>query len=760
MKICKVLLRESVRQTDKAYTYKVPEELVDKVVPGSYVNVPFGFGNRKQAALVVSVTDDISKLEFDPTKLKNIDSLLDLYPVMNRDQLALIDVLKSRLLCTSGEVISMMVPSAVGTVAKAKASFVDLNSKEEAEAALMSGKLRSIAHINMLEYLLAYGATERKKLLASTKASDAQLRSLREKGLISISTRLLTREEAGAEKIANPGESSASESFRIVHDLNPEQMEAFNQVKESLDKPQVFLLHGITGSGKTEVYLKCAGEVLNQGGCVIYLVPEISLTPQTVSWIRGRFGDTAAVMHSRLTDRQKYDEWDRIRRGQARIVVGPRSSVFAPVENLKLIIIDEEHDSSYKSESFPKYNTRDIAILRMKRSSCPLVLGSATPLVTSYHSAKTGAYKLLKLNKRAAADAVLPEVKIVDMKRQIKEGYGDLLSAPLRSAMAKAFSNGQQVMLFLNRRGYSRTLVCNSCGETVQCPNCSVAMTLHNNRRSASRLLICHYCGYTIPGDEAVCRECEGTRFKKAGIGTQQLEEILTSLFPGIRVLRMDQDTTMLPGAHEKILSDFRDHKADILVGTQMIAKGHDFSNVTVVGVLGADLIAMSSDYKSSERGFELITQAAGRAGRGNIPGKVYLQSLHPDNPLLFYAANQNYEAFYEAEIDYRKTMNLPPFKAVGEIVLSLPDEDMLAQRTRDLGKYLKDFISYQDKKLGLELFGPVPAPIYELRGRYRNVFMIKSSKKSYLNEVFRQVMEDFDPSVYPLSFDNDAGGN
>lgn len=398
--------------------------------------------------------------------------------------------------------------------------------------------------------------------------------------------------------------------------------------------------------------------------------------------------------------------------------------------------------------------------MRIKQSSCPLILGSATPLVSSYFAAKKGAYKLLKLTKRAAPDAVLPDVEIVDMKRQVKEGYGELLSAPLRSAMAKAFSDGKQVMLFLNRRGYSRTVVCSACGEPAACPNCSVAMTLHNNRRLAGRLLVCHYCGYTIPAIEAECKECKGRRFKRVGIGTQQLEEILSELYPHEKVLRMDQDTTMAPGAHEQILTKFRNGEASILVGTQMIAKGHDFPDVTVVGVLGADLIALSSDYKASERAFELITQAAGRAGRAGDKGKVFLQSLRPDNPLLMYAARQDYEAFYESEISYRKVMRLPPFCAVGEVVLSLPDEDMLAARTADVYKYLKEFLSYQDKSLGFELFGPVPAPIYELRGRYRNVFMIKSSRKSYLNEVFRQMIEDFDSSLYPLSFDNDAGGN
>ncbi len=758
MNVCKVLLRECVRQTDKAYTYMIPEDLEGKITEGSYVKVPFGFGNRKQTALVTAVSDSSSVTGFDISKLKKVDSLLDLYPVMNKDQMALIEPLRSRLLCTSGDVISMMVPSAVGTVGKAKASFVDVASKEDAEAALDSGKLRSMAHISMLEYLLANGPTERKKLLSITKASDAQLRSLREKELITVTTRLLSREEVSAEEKITEEESS--DSFRVIHDLNDEQQRAFDSVTESLGKPEVFLLHGITGSGKTEVYLKCAGEVIERGGCVIYLVPEISLTPQTVSWIRGRFGDTAAVMHSRLSDRQRYDEWDRIRRGDARIVVGPRSSIFAPVKDLQLIIIDEEHDSSYKSESFPKYSTRDIAFLRMRINSCPLILGSATPLVSSYYSAVNGQYKLLKLNKRAAQDAVLPEVTIVDMKEQVKEGYGDLLSGPLRVAMAKAFSKDQQVMLFLNRRGYSRTLVCNTCGEPVYCPSCSVAMTLHNSTRIEGRRLICHYCGFTIPCSEASCRECNGTKFKRAGVGTQQLEEMLKELYPDRKVLRMDQDTTMLPGAHESILSAFREHEADILVGTQMIAKGHDFPSVTVVGVLGADLIATSSDYKASERAFELITQAAGRAGRGGERGQVYLQSLRPDNPLLMYAAKQDYDAFYESEIKYREVMCLPPFKAVGEIVLSLPDEDMLATRTSDLGKYLKDFLSYQDKALGFELYGPVPAPIYELRGRYRNVFMIKSSRRSYLNGVFRQVMEDFDPNIYPISFDNDAGGS
>ncbi|MCQ2515878.1 MAG: primosomal protein N' [Saccharofermentans sp.] len=758
MRIAGVYLREAVRQTDKIYTYKVPDSMIDQVVPGSYVKVPFGFGNKTQIALVASISDDTSTLSFDPNKLKSIESLIDLYPVMNADQLSLIEPLKQQLLATSGDIISMMLPSLIGTASRAKASFVCIDDEDIVRETLKTNKLRSINHIHILEFLLEQGEIEKKQLLTITKTTDAQLKSLRDKGLIRVYSRLLTREESSVEDLNVSSEGK--ESFRVVHTLNDEQEEAFTKVTKSLGKPEVFLLNGITGSGKTEVYLKCAGEVLNRGGSVIYLVPEISLTPQTVSWLRGRFGDVVAVIHSRLTDKQRYIEWDRIRRGEARIVVGARSSIFAPVDNLQLIIIDEEHDSSYKAENFPKYNARDIAFLRITKSSCPLILGSATPLVTSYYAANKNAFKLLKLNKRANPYAVLPEVKIIDMKNQVIEGYGNLISGPLRTAMAEAFSQNKQVILFLNRRGYSRSLFCNNCGEAVSCPNCSVGMTLHNNRHSNERLLICHYCGFTIPTSMAKCNNCDGTKFRKAGVGTQQLEEILHELYPKEKVLRMDQDTTMGQGSHEDILTRFRNKEASILVGTQMIAKGHDFPNVTVVGVLGADLIALSSDYKSSERAFELITQSAGRAGRAGEKGKVYLQSLHSDNPLLKYAAKQDYEAFYESEISYREAMRLPPFKAIGEIVLSLPDENELALRIRDVDKYVREFVSYQDSKYEFEVYGPTPAPIYELRGRYRYVLILKAAKKAYLNAVFKQMMEDFDSNYYPLSFDNDAGGN
>ena len=423
---------------------------------------------------------------------------------------------------------------------------------------------------------------------------------------------------------------------------------------------------------------------------------------------------------------------------------------------MSLIILDEEHDSSYKSESHPRYSAKDIARMRSLITGCSVVLGSATPSVESFYAANLGAYKLLELKQRARQEAKLPNIVHVDMKEQIKLGSGSMLSVPLRQAMSVAFSENKQVILLLNRRGFSRTLVCESCGEPVTCKNCSVATTLHNNRRNGTQSLICHYCGYTVPSYEAVCSVCNGTRFTKAGFGTQQLEEFLHTVFPHEKVLRMDQDSTMTPGAHKEIIEKFANKEASILIGTQMIAKGLDFPDVTVVGVLGADLMLASTSFKASERAFQLITQAAGRAGRGDHPGTVFIQSMRPEQPLFQFACTQNYRALYEQEIEYRQKLSLPPFKAIGEVVLSLPDENLLIQRANILSKYLNDFIGFQDKKYQFEVFGPMPCVIYELRGRYRMSFVIKAANKSAINGVFKRLIEDFDHVKYPMSFDND----
>ena len=753
---CSVILRGAVRETDRQYTYKIPEDLEGKVFPGSFCKVPFGFGNKTRSAVVMSVSSDAGK---GIKGIKEIKSLIVDYPVLTEDLLGLIDTLSERFNCTKGDVIELMVPSCVENHKCPTEVFVELVDKDTALKVLSMGVLRSAVHVNIIEYLLERGKCSRKELCVAVSASTAQVKAVEEKGLVRLTNEISTADPDEANSILEdvPTDGKFSETY----DLNDEQKEAVNRITDENGKvsPGVHLLFGITGSGKTEVYLKCAQRVIDAGGTVLYLVPEISLTPQTISWIKGRLGGVVAVLHSRLTDRQRFSQWEMIRTGKAKVVVAPRSGVFAPAENVKLIIIDEEHDGSYKSESHPRYSAKDIARMRTKKNNAALVLGSATPSVESFYAAEKGFFDLVELTSRARSAAKLPEIVPVDMKEQVKLGAGDILSIPLRQAMAVAFSQKKQVLLFLNRRGYARTLVCEDCGKPVSCVNCSVGMTLHNNRRTGSQSLICHYCGYMIPSSEAQCSFCGCRHFTKAGFGTQQLETLLQEVFPHEKVLRMDQDTTVSPGAHREIIERFSRKEASILIGTQMIAKGLDFPDCTVVGVLGADLMISASSYKASERAFQLITQAAGRAGRGDDPGKVFIQSYDPANPLFRYACTQDYRAFYDTEIAYRQKMNLPPFKAIGEIVLSLEDEGALQERGRDLYHYLSDFLSYQDKSYGFELYGPVPAVIYELRGKYRLSFILKAVNKSAINAVFRHVIEDFDHTRYPLSYDNDPTG-
>ena len=748
---CSVILRGAVRQTDNLYTYRVPEELRTETFVGSLVNVPFGKGDSQRCGVIVDIKDSF---EGDEGSVKDIASFISSKPVLNSDQIALIDKISDRFNCTKGDVVELMVPSCVVNHKNPLEVFVELVSEETAKDVLDSEILRSAAHINILEYLLERGKCTRKELMASLSCSAAQVKALEDKGLIRL---LKESSDCEIPRMAIPDEVPEGK-FTEEYDLSDEQQTAVDEILKGIDekKDNTYLLFGITGSGKTEVYLNIAKKVISEGGSVIYMVPEISLTPQTINWIKGRLGDNVAVLHSRLTDKQRYEQWNNIRTGKARVIVGPRSGVFAPAVNLRLIILDEEHDGSYKAESHPRYSARDIARMRAKITGCSVVLGSATPSIESFYAAQAGAYKMLELKCRARSEATLPEIIPVDMKEQIKLGSGDMLSVPLRQAMSVAFSNNKQVILLLNRRGFSRTLVCEDCGEPVTCKNCSVAMTLHNNRRNGTQSLICHYCGYTLPAYEARCSFCNSNHFTKAGFGTQQLEEFLHATFPHEKVLRMDQDSTMTPGAHKEIIEKFANKEASILIGTQMIAKGLDFPDVTVVGVLGADLMLASSSFKASERAFQLITQAAGRAGRGDTPGKVFIQSFRPEQPLFKFACTQNYRAFYEQEIEYRQKLKLPPYKALGEIVLSLPDEDLLIRRANELARYLNDFLGFQDKRYQFEIYGPMPCVIYELRGRYRMSFVIKAVNKSAINGVFKRLIEDFDHTKYPMSFDND----
>lgn len=758
MKIAKIILRDSVRETDKLYDYLIPEGM--KVEVGFYCDVPFGKGNKLVKALVYEIEEkdldkDKDKDKGPSSNLKSINRLIDNRRVLNDDQLELISLIRNRYTCLRSDAIGLMIPSVIGKYNPPMETYVSIKDREETINALSNVEFRSIMQINALEYLLQYGETNRKKLIEDTKSSLSTIKTLSDRGFITLNKRAkeITEYPSFIES------KSIDSSFESINLLNDEQKQAVNRITSSSISGEIFLLHGITGSGKTEVYLKCAEEALRKGGGIIYLVPEIALTPQAVSWIYTRFGDKTAVLHSRLTEKEKLIEWKKIRDGKVSVVVGPRSAIFSPIKNLSLIIIDEEHDSSYKSETHPRYLTSEIAMMRSKITGARIILGSATPSISSYYAATNNIYTLLKLRSRAKKEAELPTIYSVDMRNQIKLGAGDLLSLPLRSAMSKAISNNKQVILFLNRRGYSRTMICSSCKNIVMCPNCTTGLTLHLNRRGADRMLVCHYCGYVIKPQEVICDTCKGTGFINSGIGTEQLYEKIKELFPREQILRMDQDTTMKSGSVEEIIDSFRKKKASILIGTQMIAKGHDFPDVTVVGILGADLLSNQENYRSSERAYQLITQASGRAGRGDHKGEVFVQNYNPEQPLIKYSIIGDYESFFKSEINYRKSMSLPPFKAMGELMLSLGSEDELLIKITILSRYLREYISYQDKSLGIELLGPKESPIYELRNRYRMNFIIKAYKKSTIISIFKQVNKDFHPKDYPISYDTDGGG-
>ncbi|MBQ3865412.1 MAG: primosomal protein N', partial [Clostridia bacterium] len=505
--------------------------------------------------------------------------------------------------------------------------------------------------------------------------------------------------------------------------LSPEQAEAFRALRDQYDRGEATasLLYGVTGSGKTRVMLALCDHVLKQGRRVVYLVPEIALTGQSAALLIGKYGDRVAVIHSALSDGERHDAFVSIRRGEKDVILGTRSAVFAPVEDLGLIVIDEEQDGSYKSDTLLKYHARDVARFRCARNGAMLLLASATPDVESYYKAKSGAYSLIHLTKRFGG-ATLPEVKIADLRGDLRREPGILLGRMLRREITENLDRNEQTILLMNRRGYRQFLSCLKCGEVVRCPNCSVSLTVHSGVR---KRLSCHYCGYTVPFP-AACPACGDERLITHGAGIQQLEEELGKAFPAARVLRMDSDTLTGKGSHEAILSQFRERKADILIGTQMVAKGHNFPQVTLVGVVMADTALYLSDYRAAEHTFSLLTQVIGRAGRAEKPGRAVVQTLNPYHNVFSLAASQDYEAFYENEIAIRRTFLFPPFCRIAALTLSDEDEGRLLIRCRDVADRLQDGLSGDFSDVKLVIYGPFEAPVYKMKNVFRKRFIFK----------------------------------
>ena len=695
-----VIVDISLEKLDRVFDYKVPAYLEGILHPGMQVWIPFGNGNRRIKGFVVSLADTCSYEEY---KVKELLGVCEGAISVEGQLIELAAWMRERYGCTMNQAMKTVLPVKNKVKEKTKV-LVSLNIDKTAVDEYAEKNKRAKARIRVLQTLLEKGTLEKDKLLEEASTTGATLKELQEAGLLSLQSETIYR----LPKIAR------EEKKEII--LNQNQQTILDNFRQDFAEGRCenYLLHGVTGSGKTEVYMGMLENVLNSGKQAIVLIPEIALTFQTVMRFYGRFGDKVSVIHSKMSAGERYDQMERAKRGEISIMIGPRSAVFTPFSNLGMIIIDEEHEGSYKSETNPKYHAREVAKKRCEMSPASLVLGSATPSIESYFKASCGEYKLLKLPNRIN-DLNLAAVQVVDLRQELKEGNRSVISRALRKQMQEALDKNQQIMLFLNRRGHTGFISCRSCGHVLKCPHCDVSLTLHKDGR-----MRCHYCGYeqtTVKN----CPECGSPYIGGFRAGTQAIEEVVRKEFPDAKILRMDMDTTRKKGSYEAILESFSKKEADILIGTQMIVKGHDFPAVTLVGVLLADLSLHASDYMAAERTFQLLTQAVGRAGRGNLPGNAVIQTYQPEHYAVQRAAAQDYEGFYDLEIAYRDLMSYPPMSGMLAMLLQGADEDILEAESEKI----KTMILEMDIPL-LRVTGPTPAVISKISDIYRRVIYLK----------------------------------
>ena len=710
-----IIVDISHEKLDRSFQYKVPKELEEEIQVGMVVTIPFGNGNHERKGYVIGLSD---KPVFDIARMKELRGICSSEETTEERLIALAAWMKNRYGSTMVQALKTVFPVREKVKAKEK-RYVVLNIEEEAADKLASEleRGRCKARARVLRALL----TEKK--LDYTRASKeigmtaSVLRPLIDQGVVQV-----TQDEVY--RMAVDGDNIPREKLSV---LTEAQEEALKQIQEewSREIPRPVLIHGVTGSGKTQIYMQLIQQVIDEGRQVIVLIPEIALTYQTVRRFYGWFGDKVSVLNSRLSQGERYDQFKRAKRGEIQIMVGPRSALFTPFSRLGLIIIDEEHEQTYKSENSPRYHARETAAYRTQMEHAYLVMGSATPSLEAYTNAVNGEYRLVKLNARFE-DRPLPEVSVVDLREELKNGNRSILSRSLQTAIEKRLERGEQSVLFLNRRGYAGFVSCRSCGEALKCPHCDVALTEHNNGR-----LVCHYCGYEQPRVEN-CPACGSPYIGGFKAGTQQIEQVVRKAFPKARVLRMDYDTTRTKGSYEKILSSFTEHKADILVGTQMIVKGHDFPDVTLVGAVAADLSLNAADYRCAERTFQLLTQAVGRSGRGKKAGEAIIQSYHPDHYSIQAAARQDYEAFYQEEMAYRMLMDYPPAAHMLSVLASGENEALLTQGM----DYLAKFIERISVRYKIHVIGPAYASVGKVNDIYRKVLYLKHHDEQILQDI------------------------
>ena len=642
---------------------------------------------------------------------------------MNSELIGLAAWMRQQYGSTMSQALKMVLPvrTKVRPVIRRQ---IDLQvDKETAAAALEQCRSKhQKAKVRLLEALLADGTLPAALAAQKLNIGSQTLKALERDGLITIREETVQR---------NPLSAFAKSENRIQ--LTPAQQAVRDGVLSgyAAGDRRPCLIHGITGSGKTEVYMEIMESFLRQGKQVILLIPEISLTYQTVMRFYRRYGDRVSIVNSRLSEGERYEQFQRAKRGELDIMIGPRSALFTPFPNLGLIVIDEEHDTAYKSEQAPRYHAREVAIQRMKERDGLVLLGSATPSVDSYYAAEQGRYRLFSLKERAVPGSILPRVWVEDLREELKTGNKSIFSRRLQNQMQECLQRGEQMMLFLNRRGYAGFVSCRSCGEAFMCPHCDISLTSHRSGE-----LVCHYCGYRIPIPR-VCPSCGSPYIAGFGLGTQKVEALTAQAFPGIRTLRMDYDTTSGKGGHQAILEAFAAGEADVLIGTQMIVKGHDFPNVTLVGILAADLSLNGSDFRASERTFQLLTQAAGRAGRASRPGQVVIQTYQPDHYAIRTAAEQNYEAFYQEEIPFRRLMHYPPAGAMMEILVTSPSE-----RTADaVVRQLAECVRRKQQGVPVQLIGPGTPAVGKIKDQFRRQLICKSADAAQLIRV-REALE------------------
>ncbi len=718
-----VIIDITSEKLDHSFQYRIPEQWKNSIVLGGVVSVPFGRGNAIQKGYVIGFSETP---KYEPEKIKEIIDVLSDEETTESKMVMLAAWMKENCGSTMIQALKTVLPIRKKIQGKQKRYVYLSVSEQDAQQYLETIRgSRYKARIRLLEALLEKNGREYSELNSLLGISKSVIDFFVEQNMIQITEEQILRFALKQEKVQISKNPLYPEQKEIVQSIEREW-------RSGTGRP--VLLHGVTGSGKTQIYMELIDQVIASGKQAIVLIPEIALTYQTVSRFRKHFGNRVSIINSQMSQGERYDQFRMAKQGTIQIMVGPRSALFTPFDRLGLIVIDEEHEPTYKSETTPRYDAREVALQRAKMENAHLIMGSATPSMESYYRAEAGEYFLVELKKRYE-ERPLPSVAIVDLREELKAGNRSIISRELKQKMQSRLARKEQIMLFLNRRGYAGFVSCRSCGQAMKCVHCDIALSEHSNGK-----LVCHYCGYEIPKPRK-CPVCGSPYIGGFKAGTQQIEAVLKKEFPDAAILRMDFDTTRKKGSYEEILSAFSAHKADILVGTQMIVKGHDFPDVTLVGILAADMSLNGGDYNCSERTFQLLTQAIGRAGRGKLEGEAVIQTYSPEHYSIIAAAKQDYQEFYRQEIGYRVLMDYPPGAHMLAVLGSCEDEELLEKAM----KFIELFIKKVYKEPDLSLIGPAPAAVKKVRDVYRSVLYLKHTEYDrlvYIKDKLEQYIE------------------